>query len=198
MSRRQQSRKQRRKSPDYRQAKDVQPHLKHPLADASLPSSRLRSKKEIPVLSAKEDLPAAFGVVDEIPSFAATIDQTLVQPAGQRALQERVDNLQRDETDSKRLSVGHYPSPETELDLHGCTGPEAEKATRNFIGAARHRGLLTLRVITGKGLHSQGPAVLPDVVEQLLRELKEEGEVFTFRWEKKEKQKSGAVIVYLP
>lgn len=197
MGRRQQSRKQRRKCPEFRKGKTAGQLLKPQTAAAGLPQSRTRSKKQIPVLSEKQDLQAAFGVVDEIPSFAEAIDQTLTAPEGRRALQERLEHLQGAENTTKRRSFKEYPAPELELDLHGFTGPEAELRTASFIAGARQRGLLTVRIITGKGLHSQGPAVLPDVVEQLLSELKQEKKIFSYRWEKKEKQRSGAVLVFL-
>ncbi|MDH4320878.1 MAG: Smr/MutS family protein [Desulfobulbaceae bacterium] len=157
----------------------------------------MRSKKKIPVLSELEDLRAAFGVDEAAPSFAEAIDQALTEPEGRQAMAERLENLRRAEEGRKPRSLKQYPAPETELDLHGCTGVEAERLTHSFIAAARQRGVLTIRVITGKGLHSEGPAVLPEVVEQLLTELKRRQEIFSFRWERKAKQKSGAVIVYL-
>lgn len=157
----------------------------------------MRSKKKIPVLAEQEDLQAAFGVDEKAPSFAEAIDQALTEPEGRQAMAERLENLRRAEGGGRRRSIKQYPAPEAELDLHGCTGAEAERLTYSFIASARHRGVLTIRVITGKGLHSDGPAVLPEVVEQLLTELKRRREVFSFRWERKEKQKSGAVIVYL-
>jgi len=66
-----------------------------------------------------------------------------------------------------------------------------------MIKSARQRGLQTLRVITGKGLHSYGKAVLPEVVEEKVVELKKQNLILTFRWEKGSKRKSGALIVYL-
>jgi len=197
MGRRQQRQKQRRKCPDFRKSKGAG-QLPKPPAATTLLQKRLRSKKEIPILAEKEDLQAAFGIVDEIPSFAEAIDQTLTEPAGQQALQERLESLRRAEGEKNPRSLKQYPAPETELDLHGFTGPEAVQRTVSFVAAARQKGLLTLRIITGKGLHSEGPAVLPDVVEQVLSEMKQEKEIFSFRWEKNEKQKSGAVLVYLP
>ena len=49
----------------------------------------------------------------------------------------------------------------------------------------------------GKGLHSQGGAVLPDVIEDLAVALKRQKVVLTYRWEKRIKRKSGSLIVYL-
>jgi len=54
-----------------------------------------------------------------------------------------------------------------------------------------------LRIIVGKGIHSLSKAVLPDVVEKKIVELKKEDIVMTFLWEKHRKLKSGAIIVYL-
>ncbi|OQX20720.1 MAG: hypothetical protein BWK80_35435, partial [Desulfobacteraceae bacterium IS3] len=57
--------------------------------------------------------------------------------------------------------------------------------------------LRTVRIIVGKGLHSEGKAVLRDVVEEKLVSLKREGMILSFKWEKTNKLKSGAIIVYL-
>ncbi len=89
------------------------------------------------------------------------------------------------------------PSPEEQLDLHGFTASEAEIRAESFLVTARGKGLEAVRIITGKGLHSEGKAVLPDVVEQVVRAMKTSGPVEDYVWEKGEKSKSGAVIVYL-
>jgi hypothetical protein len=57
--------------------------------------------------------------------------------------------------------------------------------------------LWTLRIIVGKGLHSENGPVLPDVVEDTLSALQREGVVLAFRWEGRSKRRSGSVIVYL-
>ena len=74
---------------------------------------------------------------------------------------------------------------------------DVRERAATFIRTAQTDGLYTLRIIVGKGLHSESGAVLPDVIEDLLLELKREGTVLTYRWEKGVKRKSGAVIVYL-
>lgn len=94
--------------------------------------------------------------------------------------------------------VKNYPAPQSELDLHGETSQSAEFRADNYIRSALSRGLLTLRIIVGKGTHSEFGAVLPDTIEDLLNKLKKEKVVLSFRWEKKVKRKSGAIIVYLP
>ena len=61
--------------------------------------------------------------------------------------------------------------PVATLDLHGLTGDQAEDRVRDFLMSHRQvsRGMV-LHIITGKGTHSDGPAVLPGVVNRLLRE----------------------------
>jgi hypothetical protein len=61
--------------------------------------------------------------------------------------------------------------PAAKLDLHGLTGYQAESRVRDFLATHRQvsRGRV-LHIITGKGTHSDGPAVLPGVVSRLLRE----------------------------
>ena len=90
-----------------------------------------------------------------------------------------------------------YPAPQSQIDLHGATALEARQRSDSFIRRTQADGLLTLRLIVGKGLHSEDGAVLPDVVEDLLLSLKREKLILAFRWEKGAKRKSGAVIVYL-
>ncbi|MEN8257722.1 MAG: Smr/MutS family protein [Thermodesulfobacteriota bacterium] len=115
-------------------------------------------------------------------------DKALLNEAARRAEEKR----------QQRSTPQSYPPPQETLDLHGCTAQEAEDKTRHFIEDARHRGIRTLRVITGKGLHSPGGlAVLPDIIEQKLTLLKKEGGIVAFSWERKVKSKSGALHVYL-
>ncbi|NOX35519.1 MAG: Smr/MutS family protein, partial [Deltaproteobacteria bacterium] len=67
----------------------------------------------------------------------------------------------------------------------------------SFILTCRRQGFFTIRIIVGKGLHSDFGPVLPDVVEDVLNEMKNQNQVIFYKWEKKTKSKSGAVIVYL-
>ncbi|MFH7325347.1 Smr/MutS family protein [Desulfurivibrio sp. C05AmB] len=91
-----------------------------------------------------------------------------------------------------------YPPVQEELDLHGLKAEEAEKALRRFVEHCLSLRLATLRIITGKGLHSPGPPVLPPVTEAVLQAMKQEKKVLAYRWEKKRSGRSGALIVYLP
>jgi DNA-nicking Smr family endonuclease len=98
---------------------------------------------------------------------------------------------------SIRQQIKAHPPPQRQLDLHGCTALQAQQRTEAFVHGALHAGLATVRIIVGRGLHSQGRAVLPDAVAEKLAELKGRGQVLTFQWEKHKKSKSGALIVYL-
>ena len=90
-----------------------------------------------------------------------------------------------------------YPSPQEHLDLHGLTGQEAEGKVTNFLLTARQKGLRTVAVITGKGLHSQGLPVLRDLVEGMAKDMKVGGEIRNYVWENGQREKSGAIIIYL-
>lgn len=93
--------------------------------------------------------------------------------------------------------IKRYPPPEAELDLHGFTALGAEIKARSFIMSCKFQGYFTLRLIVGKGLHSDLGPVLPDAVEDLLKALKKENIVLAYEWDQKKKSRSGALIVYL-
>ncbi len=95
----------------------------------------------------------------------------------------------------KRLK--RYPPPQQELDLHGLTAEKAKSRTESWVRRLWRNGFFTVRIIVGKGLHSEFGAVLPDVVEDLMVQLKQDGVVLWFEWERKQKSRSGALIVYL-
>lgn len=128
-------------------------------------------------------------------SFDELFDEALVDAAALQRQKSREAGALR-----KLRAAGpkSYPPPQETLDLHGCTVQEAEDKACRFLEEARRRLLLTVRIITGKGLHSPGGrAVLPDMVEQLLVLRKKEGAIAAFQWENKVKSKSGALLVYL-
>ena len=93
--------------------------------------------------------------------------------------------------------IKRYPPVEVELDLHGYNAIGAQVKARSFIHSRKLQGFFTIRIIVGKGLHSDLGPVLPDVVEQVLQEMKKQNLVIWYEWDKKKKSKSGAVIVYL-
>ncbi len=84
-----------------------------------------------------------------------------------------------------------------QLDLHGFTSTEAELRVVDFLKSITSRGVKTVRIITGKGLHSPTGPVLPDVVEGVLRVMLAQKKIKGFSWEKRIKEESGAVIVSL-
>ena len=60
--------------------------------------------------------------------------------------------------------------PEDELDLHGLSVDEARTKTLFFLQNAVFRGLRTVLLITGKGLHSADGPVLRSAMEKFLSE----------------------------
>jgi DNA-nicking Smr family endonuclease len=63
------------------------------------------------------------------------------------------------------------PEVQAELDLHGHTSYEAEKAVEDFLDECKEQRLTKVRIIVGKGMHSKdNQAVLPNVVKNLLKE----------------------------
>jgi len=56
-----------------------------------------------------------------------------------------------------------------EIDLHGLTLAQAETALAQMLASAAARDERYLRVITGKGLHTGGTAVLPEAIPAQLR-----------------------------
>jgi DNA-nicking Smr family endonuclease len=95
--------------------------------------------------------------------------------------------------------IKDYPvNPQAELDLHEHTGPEAKRTIGFFIENSHHNRLRTVRIITGKGTHSQGGAsVLRGITEEKIAELKRQGLVLSFKWEQGRMARSGSMIVYL-
>ena len=98
---------------------------------------------------------------------------------------------------SVKKRIKRYPGVEVELDLHGYNAIGAQVKAESFIHSCKHQGFFTLRIIVGKGLHSDTGPVLPDIVEDVLQEMKKQNLVIWYEWDKKKKSKSGAVIVYL-
>ena len=102
----------------------------------------------------------------------------------------------------KKRIAGHKKAKkqifaQAELDLHGLTGPQAEARTENFIASVKQRSLSVVRIITGRGLHSDGPPVLPGVIEGKMALLKKAGIVKRYEWEKKVTTQTGSMLVWL-
>ena len=94
-----------------------------------------------------------------------------------------------------RPTLKDYPAvPQDELDLHGKKATEAEREMKLFVIKAKRLSMRLIRIITGKGLHSEeGQSVLKEVAERKATELKREGLVFSYKWEKNK----GSMLVYL-
>ena len=56
------------------------------------------------------------------------------------------------------------PAPERDVDLHGLDAGEAAREVRRALADARAAGLRCVRIIHGRGLHSESGAVLRDRV----------------------------------
>jgi len=157
-----------------------------------------QTKQKINKLSLEDDL---FEDIEEsnVPEkcFEELLEESLTSKSSQALIKEKIITSSKNTSLSKRNKLGKYPEPQDEIDLHGFKGDEAELKTDFFIRDSKAKGLVTIRIIVGKGTHSEGRAVLPDIVEGKIIDLKREGQIQTFKWEKSKKLKSGAVIIYL-
>lgn len=76
---------------------------------------------------------------------------------------------------SRRRKGSRRPAPSGSLyptlDLHGCTAEEAVSRARSWLDRCRVEGEYVVRLITGRGRHSLGPAILPGEIENLLSSL---------------------------
>jgi DNA-nicking Smr family endonuclease len=164
----------------------------------SLPASKI-DKKGLRILTEKDDFYYLFGEIQKAKDedFGKIFQESQKDKRQQLMLQEKkaVTNERKVLMVSQLIKT--YPAPQAELDLHGNTALEAEKKTEAFIEYSRQNKIRTIRIIVGKGLHSEGKAILPDVVEEKIIKLKRLNRLLDFEWEKKDKCKSGAVIVYL-
>ena len=103
-------------------------------------------------------------------------------------------NTDKEGSQSIGEQLKHYPKPQRQLDLHEHTGKEATLEIEHFIKSSQIQRLRTVKIITGKGLHSkQQQSILPQLTEQMLSDLKKKNVVLGYKWEKGK----GALIVYL-
>lgn len=88
----------------------------------------------------------------------------------------------------------NFPKIQRTLDLHGHTTNEAKREIKRFIENMKLQRIQTVKIITGRGWHSKDfKAVLPQLTEQLLAQLKKEGFIYQFKKEKT----GGAFLVYI-
>jgi DNA-nicking Smr family endonuclease len=158
---------------------------------------RRTDKHGLRVLDRNDDLYVLFGGEERRETFAEIMEESLAADNFQAGVQEKRETPARDRLLPIHERLRKFPGPQAKIDLHGCTAREAELKTEAFVRTACKKGLRTIRVITGKGLHSEGEAVLPVVVEDRLRALKREKMVLACRWEGGSRTSSGSVLVYL-
>lgn len=144
-----------------------------------------------------QDIPTDDEAMEPDEDFETLLEESLAGKTTEALLQAKTDALPRNRPPTVRQLLKTYPLPQEELDLHGKTSQEAVAETEEFIRKARYKGKRTVLVIVGKGLHSDGRPILPDVVETRILDLKERQWVLAYEWEKGRKRKSGAMVVYL-
>jgi DNA-nicking Smr family endonuclease len=86
--------------------------------------------------------------------------------------------------------------PEAQLDLHGLSRAEARQKVRYFLENARHHGLRTVLLVTGRGKSSGSEPVIRKDVELYLES---EGKAFLSEWGRAPRQfgGDGALVVFL-
>ena len=106
-------------------------------------------------------------------------------------------SFRRDNVPSRvlqRLRRGDYAAQE-ELDLHHSGAVEAEAMLRAFLKDAKRAGLGCIRIVHGKGLHSDsGIPVLKNLVDRVLRQ---RADVLAFHSAPPAQGGHGAVLVLL-
>ncbi len=128
------------------------------------------------------------------PGFADLVEKTFSRDVLDTVLAEKESHNESGLT--VNLKTSKPTAPQRQLDLHGNTLSEAQRRTRHFLENCQHYGLLKVRIITGRGLHSAGEPVLPAGIALILAELQEKGEIHSFHWENHISH-SGALIVIL-
>jgi len=94
----------------------------------------------------------------------------------------------------QRLRNGQYAAQD-ELDLHWSDAAQAEALLRGFLAQSRAAGLGCVRIVHGKGLHSDtGVPVLKNLVDRMLRQ---RSDVLAFHSAPAAQGGNGAVLVLL-
>lgn len=156
----------------------------------------LKDKHGIPVLKDSDDYHSMF-LEGEGESFAEMLEESLGDKNTRVLLDEKRDHITTRKPLTLKQKLKRYPLPQGQLDLHGYTSLKADLKADSYLRHSYHNNIGTVRVIVGKGLHSEEGAVLPDVIEERIIRLRQEKIVLSYQWENKSKSKSGAVIVYL-
>lgn len=153
------------------------------------------TKAGLPRLS-EDDFPFAAGEMAKEKSFAEVFDPARFDRDSRAFLSRKGLGTAKKRSGSHKKAKKQI-FPQAELDLHGLTGPQAESRAESFISSARQRGIFFVRIITGRGLHSNGPPVLPGVIEEKMTELKQVGIIQRYEWERKITTQTGSMLVWL-
>lgn len=110
-------------------------------------------------------------------------------------------NIKKDEKENKKLNlfekIKDYPPVQKTKDLHGTTSLDVEKNIRNFISESKLHGIKTVKIITGKGIHSKTAPIIPEFSWDILVKLKRENKITYMKWDKKNNPLSGSIIVFI-
>lgn len=129
-------------------------------------------------MQAVKPLVRADKVVQEKPPLKVKRELIRPQPLAELAGAGEAWNLEQDEpwvfrasgVSQERLrKLATGPAPRQEIDLHGMTRDHALNALDRFVEENLQRGERAIGIVHGRGLHSQGKAVLKDAVYQWLR-----------------------------
>jgi DNA-nicking Smr family endonuclease len=183
-----------------------------PKAKSDRPSPPQTNRHGIPVFGKDADLSVYFSEPEaDFPTRSATdrrreekrdefeqLMESALEGLDQTEMMSRKqDELPADRRPSLRRRLRDYPPPQAELDLHGFTSAQAAEKTEAFLRTSRNRGRRTVIIITGRGIHSDGRPVLPDVVESRIADLRRRNWILASQWERGSKKRSGALIVYI-
>ncbi|MCW7753595.1 Smr/MutS family protein [Desulfobotulus sp. H1] len=129
--------------------------------------------------------------------FSVQLRNSLGDKGTERLLKEKKTGVSQGPGISLKERLRRYPAPQKNLDLHGFSGIQAHLKTEIFLQQAKEDGLFTVRIITGRGRNSQGPAVLPDIVDQKIREMAKTGLILSWQWGNDSREPGGSVLVYI-
>lgn len=101
-----------------------------------------------------------------------------------------------DRSHLERLRRGE-PAPDRELDLHGLSLAEAREDVAFEVGDAWHEGERCVRIVTGRGGHSQLGPVMRDAVVEWLQTPPLSDPVMVFTSAPPELGGTGALLVLL-
>lgn len=155
-----------------------------------------KTKHGIPIIEKGADLFKTFETPDE-EDFGQILETSLGEKSQDVLLKEKKDNPGPVRSLSLKKRLERFPKPQGEIDLHGFTALRADMKAEAYIKNAFYNGTYTVRIIVGKGLHSEDGPVLPDVIEKRVNQLRDEKIVLAYEWDKKKKHKSGSLTVYL-